>query len=447
MHRCKLRLITAAALLLSLGCSPVLQAAPASSSSMPNANVQLFTTVLGDIKNFYVEPVKDQQLFEDAISGMLQGLDPHSSFLNKADYLALQDLTTGEFAGIGLEVTMDHGYIKVISPLDGSPSEKAGLKPGDYIIRINNKPVSDMSLQDAVNIMRGEKGTPLTLTIYRESDKKLKNIKLIRSNIVIQSVSDRLYDQHFAYIRISSFQEPTAKEVKTKLLQLQSLKGVVIDLRNNPGGLLDSAVDVSNLFLDSKKLGKNTLIVYTKGRLPDAQIQAHADGSDILHGLPLIILINNGSASASEIVAGALQDHKRAVIIGTPSFGKGSVQTVIPLPGDRAIKLTTALYYTPDGHSIQAKGIQPDVLIKEITLAPTKEDSIAAFFENLKEQDLKGHLANGDKATAQNDSSKTENYAGNISSADLINTDFQLYEALTMLKGISIAQATPQSAP
>ncbi len=419
---------------LSLILTPFAYAAPDESiEKTSQANIELFTTAFNEIKNFYVDPVSDDQLFQDAIRGMLAGLDPHSAFLDREEYRELNTITTGEFAGIGLEITLDHDYVKVISPLDGSPAQDAGLKTGDYIIKINGKPMKGLSLQDAVNAMRGPPGSSVKLLVYREGDKKLRMLNLIRRDITIKSVQSKILEPGYAYIRISLFQGGTGDEVRAAIQQLEKpsgkpLKGLVLDLRNNPGGLLDSSIDVSNLFLNSKTLGNNKLIVYTQGRLKDAQIQAHANGSDQLEGSPLVILINGGSASGSEIVAGALQDYKRALLVGTKSFGKGSVQTVIPLPGDRAIKLTTALYYTPKGHVIQAQGITPDVVVEQMDFDPQKPDPSTDFLANLKEADLKGHLKEITAAVpAAQDTAMTT----------LLYQDFQLYEALNLLKGIN----------
>jgi len=411
---------------------------------LPLEDIQRFTTAISQVKSYYVEPVDDKVLFENAIRGMMSGLDPHSAYLDEKEFQALKDNTSGEFGGLGIEVTMDNGYIKVISPIDDTPASKAGLKPGDYIIRIDGKPVKGLSLQEAVNKMRGKKGSVIKLTIAREGETKPIHVDLTRDIIVIKSVKSEMLENGYAYVRISNFQEPSAKDLQTAIKKLQKesngqLKGMILDLRNNPGGLLDSAVEVSDVFLDSDKLSENSLIVYTKGRLPGARYKAHATPGDQLSGAPVVVLINEGSASASEIVAGALQDHRRAIIMGTETFGKGSVQTVLPLTGNRGIKITTALYYTPNGRSIQADGIHPDIIVKTTQLDLVKEDG-GPDFAALKEEDLMGHLA---KQTNVDDATLQE--VQQAKNSKLLKEDFQLYQALTLLKGMTVVQkaATP----
>jgi len=305
-----------------------------------------------------VEEVSDESLFDDAIRGMLTGLDPHSNYLDAEDYKDLKTATSGEFTGLGIEVTMQNGLIKVISPIDGTPAEKAGVKAGDLIVRLNESPVKGMSLREAVNNMRGKKGSSIVLTIAREGEREPVEIKIVRDTIHIKSVKSRLFKHDIAYVRISHFQSPTPKDFLKEIRKLQKktngkLSGLIIDLRNNPGGLLDAAIQVSDAFIHNDKRGDDELIVYTKGRLPGSEFRASANPGDILNGKPIVVLINEGSASGSEIVAGALQDNNRAILLGTKSFGKGSVQTVLPLDDSRAVKLTTALYYTPSGRSIQ----------------------------------------------------------------------------------------------
>ncbi len=412
---------------------------------IPLEDIQRFTAAISQVKNYYVNDVSDQELFDNAIRGMLEGLDPHSAYLDSGEFSDLKSSTSGEFGGLGIEVTMENGYIKVISPIDDTPAEKAGIKPGDYIIRLDDAPVKGMSLRDAVDKMRGKRGSDINLLVIRKGVQKPLPFTITRDVIIIKSVKSKVLENGYGYLRISNFQHPTPEDVKNAVKKLQAkgdLKGVVLDLRNNPGGLLDSAVLISDSFLDSKKLGKNKLIVFTKGRLPGTQYRAKATPGDILNGAPLVVLINDGSASASEIVAGALQDHRRAILLGTTSFGKGSVQTVLPLGKDRGIKLTTALYYTPNGRSIQAEGIQPDILVQAVTV-PNPQDNEQMLLEAIKEEDLSGHLSNGNSEDSP-EANKQENVEsisevkdedGNI---PLITEDFQIYQALNLLKGMNV---------
>jgi len=404
--------------------------------SLPIEDVQRFTTAISQIKNFYVEDVEDKELFEDAIRGMLAGLDPHSSYLDEDEYKDLQATTTGKFGGLGIEVTMEDGYVKVISPIDDTPAYKAGVKAGDLIVRINDNPVKGMNLREAVKQMRGKKGTAIKLTVLRKNEKAPLKFKIIRAIIVLQSVKSYMLDEGLGYLRISHFQAPTANDVLKAIAQLNkdsknSIHGLVIDLRNNPGGLLDAAIDVSDIFIHNDRRGKEELIVYTKGRLPGSEFIAKASPGDIIKNIPIVVLINEGSASGSEIVAGALQDHNRAILMGKTTFGKGSVQTILPLDGKRGLKLTTALYYTPSGRSIQAKGITPDIIIEDLKIEKTDEDSEDEAWYKLKEADLKGHLANGNKKKGKK-AKKVEIKTPTASD------DYQLYEAYNLLKSISI---------
>lgn len=424
-------------------------------SKLPLEDVQRFSIAISQIKNYYVKPVNDKSLFEDAIRGMLEGLDPHSSYLNEEEFKELRESTTGEFGGLGIEVTLEKGLIKVVSPIDDTPASKAGVKSGDYIVKIEDKPVRDLTLREAVSMMRGKPGTALTLTIFRKGETKPLHIKLAREIIHIQSVKSRVLDKVYGYVRISHFQSPTADDVVKAVENLKKetkgqLKGLIIDLRNNPGGLLDSAIKISDAFIDTKK-GKEEIIVYTKGRLEGSQMTANATPGDILDNKPIIVLINEGSASGSEILAGALQDDKRAIIVGKKSFGKGSVQTILPLSKDTGVKLTTALYYTPSGRSIQAKGIEPDIIIEDIKIP--KADADKLDIENLSEADLKGHLANGNEP---DDARKTEAKSHQAVDKDtetlevkekaskedqsLVNSDYQLFEALNLLKGLTLVR-------
>ncbi len=356
----------------------------------PLETLRLFAEAYSRIKQNYVESVDDKELIEHAIRGMLEGLDPHSDFLMGDDYLDLKESTHGEFGGLGIEVGTENGFIKVIAPMDDTPAQKAGVKAGDLIIRLDEKPVKGMSLSEAVKLMRGKPGTELMLTILREGEEQPLQIKVVRDIIHVVSVKSRLLEGKFGYIRISNFQIATARNLLEKVEKLQqqahgSLQGLILDLRNNPGGVLTAAVAVSDAFLD------HGLIVYTEGRTADSKITYSATANDILDGAPIVVLVNEGSASASEIVAGALQDHRRAVLIGQQTFGKGSVQTVVPVMDGAAIKLTTARYYTPLGRSIQAEGIKPDIELAPVSIELSKKISV----HSIKEKDLSGHLENG----------------------------------------------------
>lgn len=403
---------------------------------IPLEDVQRFSNAIGEIKKYYVKPVDDKELFDNAIRGMLTGLDPHSSYLNEEEFKELQTSTSGEFGGLGIEVTMEEGVVKVITPLVDTPAFKAGIKSGDYIIKLGKDSVQGLSLKDAVNLMRGKPGTTIELTILRKGVNKPLTFDLIREVIQIKSVKSKMLSEGYGYIRLTQFQALTGKDMIKAIEQLKQqaggkLKGLVLDLRNNPGGLLDSAIQVSDAFLGNDKAGKQEMIVYTEGRLPGSKFTALANPGDVLDNAPIVVLINNGSASASEIVAGALKDNKRAIILGTKSFGKGSVQTVLPLDGKTGIKLTTALYYTPSGVSIQAKGIIPDIIVEEVDVPKNavKKDTLAGFTE----ADLNGHLINKDN------SENTESKNNQIQTGDLIHEDYQLYAALTVLEGMALA--------
>ncbi len=397
---------------------------------LPIDELRTFTEVFSRIKADYVEPVDDKKLLRDAIQGMLAGLDPHSSFLDPEGFKDMRVGTEGEFGGLGIEVTMEDGFVKVVSPIEDTPAARAGLKTGDLIIRLDNKAVKGMSLNDAVKQMRGKPGSDITLTVVREGSPKPLVFTLARAVIKIQSVKHRMLEDGFGYLRITQFQANTGDGVKDALAKLKAqhkgnLKGLVLDLRNNPGGVLNAAVAVSDAFLTSG------LIVYTEGRVADAELKFSATPADLVNGAPMVVLVNGGSASASEIVAGALQDHKRAVIMGTKTFGKGSVQTILPMSGGAALKITTARYYTPSGRSIQATGILPDVITEEAKV--TKREKGAE--DALKEADLTGHLENKvkDKADAKKAAPSVK--------LDTAGEDYQLQEALNLLKGVSIFRA------
>ena len=410
--------------------------------ALPFDELRTFTEIFGRIKQDYVEPVSDKKLLEDAIRGMLAGLDPHSAYLASEEYKELQEGTTGQFGGLGIEVGMENGFVKVVSPIDDTPAQRAGVKAGDLIVRLDDKPVKGMTLADAVKIMRGEPGSEIVLTIIREGEEAPLKFALTRDIIKVKSVKNKLLEKNYGYLRISSFQSGTGQGLMDAIDELKKenegpLKGIVLDLRNNPGGVLNAAVDVSDAFIESG------LIVYTEGRIKNSEMRFNATPDDVINGAPIVVLINGGSASASEIVAGALQDHKRAIIMGEKSFGKGSVQTILPTSNGAAVKLTTARYFTPSGRSIQAQGIEPDV-----TLARVKLESLdKAKIESLKEADLSRHLTNGnaakqDKKSEDDDKDDVKDAPekdGDASDSATSETrDYPLHEALNLLKGISI---------
>jgi carboxyl-terminal processing protease len=324
---------------------------------------QRFLEAYNIIKTHYVKPVPDETLINNAIKGMLEGLDAHSTYLDEQDLNYLKQITTGEYSGIGIEVMPTDGALKVITPLDGGPAQKAGILPEDEIIEINQKSISDMTFREILSLLRGPSGSKVNLTIIRKQINQPLHIELIRTKLDMQNVTSKLLPNHIGYIRVTFFQENTAQKIKAAVLELRkkNIKSLILDLRNNPGGLLQSATEVSDLFLDDREIGNNRLIVYSKDRTGKINYEAKADDLDILPHIPIIILINKGSASGAEIVAGALHDHHRAILVGTQTFGKGSVQTVIPFDNKSAIKLTTALYYTPNGSLIDHIGIPPDV--------------------------------------------------------------------------------------
>lgn len=446
-------------------------------AAIPLEDIRKFTEVYNRVKQDYVEPVKDKEMIGNAIRGMLTGLDPHSDYLNEEEYKELQVGTTGEFGGLGIEVGMEDGFVKVISPIDDTPAQKAGLEAGDLIIRLDDKPVKGMTLNDAVKLMRGKPNTDINLLVVREGKPKPFKVTVTRAVIKVNSVKQRLLESGYGYVRISSFQSKTTDSLSEALTTLQkenkgNLRGLVLDLRNNPGGVLNAAVGVSDAFLESGK------IVYTEGRVEDAKMEYSAQKGDLLNGAPIVVLVNRGSASASEIVSGALQDHKRAVIVGQKTFGKGSVQTVLPLDEKTAIKITTARYFTPLGRSIQAEGIKPDIEIKAFKVTPDANATDDA--DLLSEADLSKHLSNptlkaaqeadealkaedaqkakpedkkpeegktpttedkpqtDDKSSAKPEDQKSQ---GDAKKDDkpLAEKDYQLFEALNILKGIDLA--------
>ena len=402
-------------------------------ATLPVEELRTFSDVFGRIKNDYVVDVDDKELIENAIRGMLSGLDPHSAYLDAEQFTELQVGTTGQFGGLGIEVGMENGFVKVIAPIDDTPAQRAGVQAGDLVIRLDDTPVKGMTLNEAVKIMRGKPGSDIELTIVREGlDQPLK-VTITRDVIKVKSVRSRLLEPGFGYLRISQFQSKTAENMidaieKLKKENKDALQGLVLDLRNNPGGVLNGAVAVSDAFL------KKGMIVYTEGRIADSRLRFNATPDDVIDGAPLVVLVNQGSASASEIVAGALQDHKRAIIVGVKTFGKGSVQTILPLSSESALKLTTARYYTPSGNSIQAEGITPDIELESIEVA-----SIERKIEPLKEANLSRHLENGN-GDDDKESGETEEDESTVS----VSEDYMLYEALNLLKGLAILQERMQ---
>lgn len=393
-------------------------------TQLPLDELRAFADVFNHIRLSYVEEVDDKTLLENAIRGMLNGLDPHSTYLDKKSYNDLQVSSTGEFGGLGMEVGMENGFIKVITPIDDTPAAKAGIQSGDLIIKLDGKAVKGMSLNQAVNTMRGKRGSDIDVTLIREGRREPFELTVTRDTIKVVSVRSKTLEPGYGYIRIAQFQEKTANEFRNELTKLKgkhdTLKGLVIDLRNNPGGILHSSVEIVDTILETG------LVVYTEGRLETSYFEYSASPGDLSNGTPIVVLINGGSASASEIVAGALQDHHRAVIMGTDSFGKGSVQTVVPLSEKHAIKLTTARYFTPNGRSIQAQGIAPDIVVDRARI------EALPGAERITEADLLGHLSS-DNGTENGSKKRDAN-----EKKGLFNTDNQLYEALNLLKGIHI---------
>lgn len=391
---------------------------------LPLKDLRRFTQAFEYIRSAYVDEVDDRTLLNYAIQGMLNQLDPHSSYLDMQDYDDLQVDTTGEFGGIGIEVGMEDGFLRVIAPMDDSPASRAGLEPEDTIIMLDEKSVKGLSLTEAVDQMRGAIGTDIKLLILRDGMDKAFEVTLTRDRIQVKSVRSQLMDAEYGYIRVAQFQNNTGREVESAIKKLSAqtenqLQGLIIDLRNNPGGVLQASVEMVDLFIDEGK------IVYTEGRLDEASVVYKAQPGELVKDLPMVVLVNGGSASASEIVAGALQDHGRALILGTKTFGKGSVQSVIDLEDKVAMKLTTARYYTPKGRSIQASGIEPDILVQPVQRKAIK-------FQNYGEANLSGHLTSDGEADEglQEDPADEEKQAG--------SGDSQLYEAINILKGLAL---------
>lgn len=397
---------------------------PASMSVLPLEDLRVFTKAFDQIRKGYVKDIDDRTLLEYAIRGMLDELDPHSSYLDANSFKDLQVNTTGEFGGLGIEVGLENGYVKVVSPIDDTPAARAGVEAGDLIVKLDGTSVKGLSLDDAVEKMRGPKGTSVTVTIVREGVDQPFDLVLTRDIVKVRSVRTEIKDDHYAYLRIAQFQVHTGQDLAKEYAKLvkkhPNLHGVILDLRNNPGGVLTASVEVADHFLE------DGLIVYTEGRVADSNTRFQATPGDMTNGLPLVVLVNDGSASASEIVAGALQDHGRALIVGTQSFGKGSVQSVIQITNDKALKLTTALYYTPNGRSIQAEGITPDIEVERVRVTAVKT------FGGVSEAGLSGHLANG------NGREDKKREAASDQQQALHNTDSQLYEAINILKGLHL---------
>ena len=398
-------------------------------SQLPIEQLRIFSQVFGRIKKDYVEEAEDKELLENAIKGMLAGLDPHSSYLDASDFEDLKEGTSGEFGGLGIEVGSEDGFIKVIAPIDDTPAQRAGVQSGDLIVRIDGQSVKGMSLDDSVKLMRGKPGTEIELTISRDGEEKPLIITIVRDVIKVASVKHRVLEDDIAYIRISQFQSRTTEDLLKAVKKLRKklngdIKGLILDLRNNPGGVLNAAVSVSDAFLEEG------LIVYTKGASESSRLEFNAAPDDVIDGAPIVVLVNQGSASASEIVAGALQDHNRAVVMGRKTFGKGSVQTIIPITKTIAIKLTTARYYTPNGRSIQADGIQPDIQLASLNISSKSDDNN----HTITEANLAGHL------TGENEKKKENGDAEKKSDEDkpLAEKDYELSAAVNLIKGLML---------
>lgn len=396
---------------------------PAPSAGVSLAEIRRFTAVYSLVKQAYVEDISDEKLMQAAIRGMLSNLDPHSEYLDRAQIQALTEETTGSYAGLGIEVMGMDGVLKVIAPIDGTPAQRAGIRAGDTIVRIDGKPIQAAGVDGAIDQLRGKPGSDVTLNIVREGLSAPIDVALKREIIRVASVSGRLLEPGYAYLRIAQFQAETGGEFRKRIGEVLKengapLKGVVLDLRSNPGGLVTAAVDVSDQLLD------RGLIVSTRGRVNEADLSFNATPGDALNGSSLIVLIDNGSASAAEIVAGALKDNHRALLMGRRSFGKGSVQTVLPLDGDFAVKMTTARYYTPNGTSIQAQGIAPDVELADLTLSARD----GANGLSISERDLPNHLKGSDESALDSSSKKA---------VTTLQNDYALTEALNLLKGLA----------
>ena len=414
-------------------------AAPAAASSVPDRldldDIRNFSRVYEIVRQAYVEPVDNKTLMKAAISGMLTGLDPHSEYLDKEGLDELNEDTTGQYGGLGIEVLQVDGTLRIIAPIDDTPAARAGIKPGDTIIKIDGKPVDSENIDDMFKQLRGDPGSKVTLTILHEKSDKPIDMPLVRERISVTSVKVRELEPGYAYVRISQFQDDTTADLEKKLGEFIKKhgqpRGVVLDLRSNPGGLLTAAVGVSDDFLNSGT------IVTTRGRLQDSNLSFEAHPGDILNGAPMVVLVDNGTASAAEIVSGALKDNRRALIVGRRTFGKGVVQTVLPLDNEHAVKITTARYYTPSGTSIQAEGIKPDIALAD--LAVNKADSAPVLVSS--EADLPNHLANEDSKL-----SRDIDNDGSAENAKLATQDYALSQALNVLKGLALNRVAPPAA-
>jgi len=405
-------------------------------------NLETFSNVLSLVEKNYVEDIDSDKVLEGAIKGMLSTLDPHSSFMKPDDFQELKIETKGSFSGIGIEITMKDGILTVVSPIEGTPAFEKGLKPGDKILKIDGETTKDMSLMEAVKKLRGPQGTEVTIAIFREGFTDLQDITIVRNVIPLISVVSKMAEPGYGYIRVRSFQANTTKEFKDALTTLQkdgALNGLVIDLRNNPGGLLDQAVKMSDIFLD------HGMIVSTKGRIKEQNMEFTAHDNGDKYTFPIIVLVNEGSASASEIVAGALQDHKRALILGAQTFGKGSVQTIIPMENGAGLRLTTARYYTPNERSIQATGITPDIVVPTEMAEPQPEAKEKKKINFLREKDLKHHIKNGteeeveEQAVPQDEPGEIPGETKGETKKEVeAVTDNQLNQALMLLKGLTV---------
>ncbi len=410
----------------------------ATDNPVSEKEVERLAKVLDAIQQNYITVVSDKTLIDNALSGMVTRLDPHSAFLDKQELAELETTVSGEFVGIGVELTTERGMLRVISPIEGTPAAKAGLKPGDLIIKVDDKLIQDMTVNEAIRQIKGKPDTTVTLTVIRKDEQKPLVFTILRQVVKIKAVQPKLLAPGYGYIRLTSFQSPVEKQIRLAVSQLQKesggeLKGLILDLRNNPGGLLDVSADVVDLFLDKNETAKyHDLIVYTKGRIPNADVSFAAHDNDIIPHVPMIVLINGGSASASEIVAGALQDYKRALIMGTRSFGKGSVQTIIPIDSDSALKLTTALYYTPAGREIQARGIEPDVVVPELTVDEKQMTGLLDIDEDNYDHHIENDTHDGYEKKAHDTAHQEQQKAA----LKLAKEDYQLYEAFMMLKGM-----------
>jgi len=436
MNKRRIRHVATAAVLsagLLLAASPsIAEEETSSQEGLPLEDLRVFAEVFGRIKQDYVDPVNDRRLLRDAIQGMLSGLDPHSAYLSKDEFEDLRVGTSGEFGGLGIEVGMEDGFVKVIAPIDDTPAQRAGIKAGDLIVRIDDKSVKGLSLDEAVKLMRGKPGSEILLHVVRKGREAPFEVRIERAVIKTVSVKHRMLEPGFGYVRLSQFQARSPEDLLSALSKLKrkaggELKGLVLDLRNNPGGVLHAAVAISDAFLT------DGTIVYTEGRVRDSQLRFKAAPDDVLSGSPIVVLVNGGSASASEIVAGALQDHKRAVVMGQQTFGKGSVQTIVPVNETTAIKLTTARYFTPKGRSIQAEGIKPDIELANLVLEEAEDNG-----QRLSEANLSGHLANPEDED-QEQAEKEDN-----GETAVTERDYALNEALNLLKGLAILGGAPQ---